>query len=190
MSQQGFGTEAFDGPIAHLTMDDIVDMATGLELAAPLKLHLDNCPQCQGDIAEIQGMVKLTRATPSIAVERPPARVWESVLAGLDDIEEPVPAADDVASKTTQPRARQWRSMVAGITVGVLLGIGGALGYQALIESPGTPSEVPPPISKATLVTLKDRRALGTAELVQAGDQYTLRVHTTPLDAKDGYLEV
>jgi anti-sigma-K factor RskA len=126
--------------------------------------HLDRCPACQQEVAELQA----TAAQLGVSVsEQPPARLRDRVLESARHTRQvpPVPAGSGERSRPSNRRL-----LLAAAAAALVLGAGGVLVGQALDE-PETPVAGP---AIAAVIEAPDARA-DTVRLRGGGEMTVIR---------------
>lgn len=188
--------------------DDValVDLVTGQPVTPQVAAHVATCPRCADELAVLREVLGLVR-DPEPELLPVPQRVWDAVAAGLDA---PHPALDDRDGRAHRTdrrggrggegtasdelsgrrRDRTRRRVAVGWVVGAAaagLVLGGAGAHLLDREAP-TPVAVT--VASTSLDTLDTQQTMGSADVVRHDGRVDLALHTGPMDAKDGYLEV
>ncbi len=188
----------------HPDPELLADLALGEPVADEVRAHAAACATCRDEVGALaRAAGALTGPLPELVAA--PARVRDAVLAAaVSDAEGPRsgagPAApgvpDELATRrsasraaSTAPPARRFGTAwlvgaaAAGLVVG---GIGTAL-VQRSAEEPQARTVV---LAQADLDTLDTGTRMGVADLVEHGGTTDLALHTDPMSAGNGYLEV
>ncbi len=194
--------------MTHEPDEVLAAIALGDEVPTSARDHVDGCPVCShevAELAEVEALVRVQLATGEAQPVRivPSAQVWQRIAAetGADaGAVHPVPPAGvtlagapaptDVHDRVrpgrveVAPRRRRWwvaAAAAACVTAGVLAG-------HALWTGNVDRSQVVSTVSLTSLdaTHLKE----GTAELVDARGVRELRVDATSMPSGSGYVEV
>jgi hypothetical protein len=155
----------------HLDDDSLALLALGeqepdLEAAA----HLDGCERCRGELGELRRVVTAGRTNIDVGqgLTAPAPHVWEGVTSGVGlradrsrqpTMVEPRPAG---AVTTIQSRAKHRRVPTwLGVAAGIVIGVSGALAFQAL----GLAEPDESLVATVQLAELGDTGTSGTAEV-------------------------
>ena len=165
----------------HPSDDDLAALALAEPVEPEMAVHVEHCPRCFAEVAELRATMALVGEPPVDLVE-PPASVWDAVA---DAVATPsAPALRVVPDAGVPSRWRGRAAWLAGsVAAGVLIGL--AAGQLAPWSTLGERV-----VSTAALRTLDDQRVLGAAELVRRGDVVEVRLKTTAVESAPGYVEV
>jgi hypothetical protein len=125
--------------------------------------HTETCPGCRAELARLSQVVDVAgHAGPAERLETPPPQVWDRIAAAVgsaraigDPAGDGAVSAEDGASAGTgtavpgrEPRARRGlrarkprgrlATGLAGLAVGLIIGIGGTAGITQLAKAPAT----------------------------------------------------
>lgn len=180
----------------HPDDDVLAAVALGDGVTADVA-HVDSCAACRVEVeAYVDAMSRVVGAG-SVPLTAPPARVWDAIVAEID--EEPIeeveaaeaepstdaaPPVDELAARRER-RAPRWLVGVAA-AAGVIVG---GVGAGAILSSgSGLDGAV---VASAPLASLADESPAGTARVVQRDDgSEVLVIDTTSVPVEDAYLEV
>ena len=189
--------------MTHPDDDTLAGLALGEPEAAEVAEHVRGCASCTDAVAGLRAAVATVRAGAPELV-RPPASVWEAVVAEVDAgprgtaAPEP-PAAPGPAGDLAHARAVRaehaarrrvpWAWVAGAAAAGLVVGAVGA----GLVTADREPAPVV--VARTTLDTLDTRQARGTADVVRQAGQLDLDLDTADLDAAapdpgSGYFEV
>lgn len=183
----------------HLADERLVDLALSEPVAGPEEGHLTGCAFCRDELAALRRTVVVTREAATVELVAPPADLWSSIEAGLEDddavevvpevvpLRRHAPARQGATTAATRRRpALGW--LVAACAAGALVGAGGIVAAQRLgEEQPASPRT----LATAELDTLDTEQRLGTATVTEQADAVTLEVSASDLDRSgSAYVEV
>lgn len=177
--------------------DDLLALhAMGEPLPAAMGRHVDQCPQCQGEVSQWSGLVATGRTiTPADLPGEPSPKVWQAIadelaLGQQQGSDESVEVANDVVSLDSRRWSTRWlvAASVAGIVGGAVL----TAGAVALTDSEPQPAPIaaPPVISSASLAPLPQHQGDGAAEVVDTDAGTELIVDVSNLSSGEGFYEV
>lgn len=161
----------------HLSAERIAALASDLgpgPMAAESG-HLARCRACSDDVAELAAVTSGVRDASRTPLRPPHPDVWAAISA---EVGESAPAR----------RPRSWLPVAVAAAAGLVVGVGGVLGVEALGgEGPGSDAVV----ARTDLAALPGQSGEGSAEIVRAQDALQLRVHATLQSSPGGdYHEV
>jgi hypothetical protein len=178
----------------HLDPERIALIALGEPVEPAERAHLDKCGTCAAEAAELESAVAVGRASLDVgALETPPERVWEGVLAQTTRAapasgpRAAPEAAESVAPDIPSPaerrvsRTRMWVTLAASVALlAGLVGLGVALRPAPYVE-----------IAAATLDAFPAHPgASGTAVVEADGARRVVRVSVAADEPDDGHREV
>lgn len=99
-----------------------VDALDDLERAR-VERHLDECPECQAEVASLREAASLLSDTTSF---EPPAALREAVLASIETVRPLAPVVADLTARADR-RRRRFQGLVAAAAAVTLLGAGAAV---------------------------------------------------------------
>lgn len=185
--------------MSHIDQEELALVALGEPVgSAAAEKHLQQCPQCTHELAEMTHAVIVGRASMTDhEIEAPPARVWTGIHAQLDLAEglrtDPLAAsapqeavAPEPASSPRRGGGRSRAVWTLAASVAVLAGIGGAMWAGT------TASLAPVSVASATLDAFPSYpEAAGEAEVDEQPDgTRELTVTVNVEEAADTYREV
>ncbi|HEX6196344.1 MAG TPA: anti-sigma factor [Jiangellaceae bacterium] len=180
----------------HVDQDRLADLAIGEPAPDKVTAHLESCAQCAAEFEALGKVVSAGRELneTDVLVE-PPPHVWEGVAraAGVDPHDLDRAAAFEAGQREIGPKSSQasgpgFRWTLAAAIAGLLAGIGGVVGWEALNEPDGDQSGSI--VAQAALDPVAESTASGRAELVDVDGERRLDIDVADLPAADGYLEV
>jgi anti-sigma-K factor RskA len=196
----------------HPDPDLLADLALGEPVADDTRAHVAACEQCRDEVAALTATAEdLAAPAPELVAPRPGLRA-EVLAAALGDLASPTtppadPAVPDdhparptdelaarrmtarsAAAGTSAPGSRRFGLtwLVGAAAAGVVLGGAGAAAVGAL--RPDQPQVTV--VAQTDLDTLDTGARLGVADLVEHNGVTDLALHTDPMSAGSGYLEV
>ncbi len=176
----------------HPDDEVLAGVALGETPEDPLALsHVSTCEPCAARVNEYRAVLGTAAAGP-VPLVTPPDTVWERIAAGVREDSATTPADSRPQSGNVltlpvapgRPGGRRWPLVAAAAVAGIVVGGVGMRAFDS--TQAGTPTIV----TTAALDTLDTKTELGRADVVQSGSDLKLRVHTQPLSATGGYLEV
>ena len=195
--------------MSHPEPDVLADLALGEPVRSEVRDHVVQCAVCGTEVEELGTVLAATRG-PAPELVAPPASVRAAVLAevaasagGPPALTGPAPgdelaarrrsAAGDTRAPThraapTASTGRRFSTawLVAAAAAGVLVG---GVGAAVVGQTGDAPAETVV-LAQTDLATLDTGSRLGVADLVEHDGITDLTLHTDPLAADDGYLEV
>jgi anti-sigma-K factor RskA len=155
--------------VAHLSADRLAALATDptVEPEPSEVEHLSRCRACHDDVTELGALAHDVREVQPSTLRAPHPDVWAAI------------------SQEVQPAApvgwrRRWLPVAVAAAAGLVVGIAGTLGVQALGPDGGDgggPGGGTSVVASVDLSALPGESGEGTAELVRAQDSLMLRVH-------------
>lgn len=145
------------------------------------RAHLAECPTCLAEYRAFRDVIELGKeAGPDdLQPPPPPLRVWQAIEAET--------RVERRTTTTTAPRRLRYLLLAAvACVLGVVLGAGAALGWQAL-----RPSKSPAEMVAASsgLEPVGNGGGTGDARLLRDGDRYTLEIDVRDLPLTNGFYE-
>jgi Anti-sigma-K factor rskA len=116
--------------------------------------HAETCPQCRAELTRLTEVIELARHEGLAQhLETPPPQVWDRIAAAVAADQAPVSTPAPSANGASAPAAGQVRerrglrarwprgrlaTALAGLAVGLIIGIGGTAGIVQLNQAPAT----------------------------------------------------
>jgi hypothetical protein len=182
--------------LSHLDDETIALAAIGETLDGAHADHLADCASCRGEIASLALVVGVARSTATTeTLVAPPPAVWAGIAAETGVNPALVPTSLDArraaraeapagADHEPAPRSRRTIFLVAASIVGLLLGVGGTLAWQAA-DNGG--ADV---LASASLAPLPDKIGNGRAEVVDTSSGRELDLTIDTASPPDAFLQV
>jgi hypothetical protein len=177
--------------------DTIALLALGETVDDDVSAHIEQCPECRRELADLRHVIGAARRTDAAAPPvSPPPQVWDGIAAALareGDRPSPVVPGSPPVERTVEHHRRRRRygrlrsvpamiAVVALVAAGVL---GWAIGHSTSSSPASSASQAVLSAQPGTASNVH-----GLATLHSSTDGYTLRVSTQDLPAPTGYYEV
>lgn len=168
--------------MSHLDPERLAVIATGGEPASDEQLHLDECLECEVELAELEHTVAVGRSTSTLGeLETPPERVWARILEDVRIVEQPSAVTPNV--RATGIRRSRLVYTLAAVAAGIFVvaGVWGIVRPAQVVE-----------LASATLEAFPDHvGSEGQATVLETADGgLEVRVQLDAEDADGGYREV
>lgn len=159
----------------HVDPDRLPLLALDDDVSDDERAHLDQCPACRAEYLAFKVVIDLGRdvGPDDLQPPLPPLRVWQAIES-------------EVRSSTSPPRWRNYALAAAACVLGVVLGVGTTLGWQAA-RRPDAPTQTL--AAATTLAPVQGSGGVGDARLVRNGDRYTLEVVIRDVPLTNGFYE-
>ncbi|MDN3494765.1 anti-sigma factor [Planococcus sp. APC 4015] len=173
--------------MSHLDPERLAVIATGGQPTSDEQLHIDDCVECEVELAELEHTVAIGRSTSTLGeLETPPERVWARILddvrtADVRGAEQPaVDMADARRAGSRRSRLVYTLAAVAAV-IFVVAGVWGIVRPAQVVE-----------LASATLEAFPDHvGSEGQATVLETADgTLEVRVQLDADDADAGYREV
>jgi Anti-sigma-K factor rskA len=171
--------------VPHVDAELLALHALGETLPADTTDHLSGCASCAAEVASLRQVVGLGRSLgEDDALVPPPESAWHRIAAetGVDPAGLASVASPAATIPAPAPRRSRWA--LAAAVVGILVGAGAVIGWQAIDDDESSP------IASAVLDPLTDPDLTGTAAVREAGGVRELTVDLDAEPGEDNYLEV
>jgi hypothetical protein len=172
--------------VSHPDIDALADLALGEPVADEVREHVTGCAPCRSEVEALAATREALRAPLPELVPASPALRAATLAAATDEL---AARRDATAPEPVRPASRRFGAgwLAAAAVAGLLVGGVGAVAVDRSREPQPAPEEV---LAKADLDTLDTGTSVGVADLVRTGGNTDLALHTQPMGADDGYLEV
>ncbi len=193
--------------MSHLDPDDLALLALGDEPVTGLDAeHLAGCAECSGQLTTLRHLVGVGRDTETLRdLPPPPDRVWAAIAAQTIGAAPAAPSrvADTGPAAPTRPPGRPVGGtgparrtvrrgtsgplrLALAVLVGLLLGVGVAVGVQALRDN-GSGAVVASGSFAPKAAAAEG--ATGSATVVDSGQRRQLRISVAGMPAPQGFYE-
>ncbi|MFW7414675.1 anti-sigma factor [Demequina sp. SO4-18] len=182
--------------MSHLDDEALAELALGGGQPSDAE-HTAACADCRAELESLRAtLARVQAAGPGTGLLTPPDRVWEAVVADLEDADSAAPASaespstadggtDDLASRRER-RGSRW-PLAAAAAAGVVVG-GVGVGVVLGVDTGGDEASV---VAQAPLTDLASETPAGDAVLeTRADGTQVLVVDTEARDVEGAYLEV
>lgn len=152
--------------MAHLSADRLAALVSDPSVGPePEELaHLSGCRACRDDVAELGEVAQDVRDAGRTTLRRPHPDVWAAIT-------------QEVGATAPTRRGRSWFPVAVAAAAGLVVGVGGVLGVDALRGRDATGADTL--VARTDLAALPGESGRGSAELVRAQDALQLRVHAS-----------